>query len=66
MNAPATFQWMATKLLGVLDFVRVYIDNVVISTSSIAEHTLIVNVVCERVRRAGLKLESRKCVFLRK
>lgn len=65
MNAPVMFQRMAAQLLGDLDFVRVYIDDVFIHSKWMAEHTVHVTVVCKRIQWA-IKLKLWKCFFAKK
>lgn len=49
MNAPSTFQRMAESLFKDLEFVQVYIDDVIIGSRSIEEHTNHLIVVCDRI-----------------
>lgn len=60
MNAPAMFQHIATELFSDLDFGKVYIDDVVIYSNSLAEHTIHITVVYKCTRWTDLKLEIEK------
>ena len=70
-NAPAVFQQLMQKVLSDLktddgrDFVEVYIDDVLIFSETLAEHLQHIRLVLERLKKAGLKLKSAKCHFLR-
>lgn len=50
LNATSMLQRMATELLGDLDFVKVYIVEVVIYSNFMTEHTTHITVVCEQIR----------------
>lgn len=60
MNALAPFQFMAFKLFEDFHFVKVYIDDVVIHSDSMAEHILHINVVCERIWQTEVRLKLQK------
>ena len=64
-NAVPTFQrLMATVLQGSLGTkCLVYLDDVLVFGSSFEEHLANLQVVFEAIRKAGLKLNPRKCVF---
>ena len=69
-NAPAVFQRLMEKVLRGLnpvdgpDFVRVYIDDVLIFSSSLEEHIDHLTQVIKRIEKAGLKLKPSKCKFV--
>ena len=67
-NGPATFQWLMDLVLTGFQWFSclVYLDNVVVVGRSFEEHLLNLQNVFERLRRAGLKLKSKKCAFLKK
>lgn len=48
---------MAGELFRDLELVCVYIDDVVIRTQKIEQHVGDVSIICERIRKAGLKLK---------
>lgn len=54
---------MANELLGDFDFVRVYIDEVVINSNSIVKRILHITVVCEGMQWVGIKVKLQKCNF---
>ena len=63
-NAPATFQRLMQRVLrGLEDFCSVYIDDVIVFSSSIEEHLDHLQQIFVRLRRIGLKLQPKKCTF---
>ena len=66
-NAPATFQRLMDLVLSGLQWSQclVYLDDVIILGRSFSEHLANLNMVFERLREAGLKLQPKKCNFLR-
>lgn len=62
-NAGQTFQRFMHKLLGDLDFVVVYIDDICIASSSPDEHKRHVRIVFERLREHGLVINLDKSKF---
>ena len=62
-NAPATFQrLMYTVLHDLIPHVcLVYLDDIIIFSSSLQEHLVRLRAVLERLRDAGLKLKPSKC-----
>lgn len=66
MNAPATFQRMMTTVLEGIEYAVAYIDDVVIHSSSMAEHITHLRSVLSRVKSYGLKLKLSKCTFARR
>jgi len=67
-NAPATFQRLMDKVLGKLKYTMalVYLDDVIILSSSFEEHLLHLDQVLAYLDDAGLRLKASKCHFLRK
>ena len=71
-NAPAVFQRLMQQVLAGLnpeegpDFVKVYIDDVLVFSPTLAEHLDHLRRVLVRIREAGLKLKSSKCHFIAK
>lgn len=63
MNAPATFQRMASEIFANMPYVEVYIEYVIESSKTVNEHVEHIRHVCDRIRRMGLKLRIGKCVF---
>lgn len=67
-DAPGTFQRLMDDLLrGLQGFILfVYLDNICIYTDSIEEHDRKIKLLFERLRAAGLKLQTDKCEFLKR
>ncbi|CAB3371736.1 Hypothetical predicted protein [Cloeon dipterum] len=62
-NAPATFQRLMDQMFDDLSFVFCYIDDILISSSSPAEHEEHLRKVLQRLDEYGLVLNPRKCVL---
>ncbi|GJQ87669.1 hypothetical protein Trydic_g7802 [Trypoxylus dichotomus] len=67
-NAPATFQRVMNHILRGLthDTCHVYLDDIVVYSTSLQEHIDKRSSVFDRLRRANLKVSLDKCEFLRK
>ncbi|CAK9812938.1 Retrovirus-related Pol polyprotein from transposon 17.6 [Anthophora plagiata] len=67
-NAPATFQRLMDRVLTGLqgNEMFVYLDDIVIYSSSLREHEIKFRKLMDRLRRANLQLQPEKCQFLRK
>ena len=71
-NAPAVFQRLMQQVLAGLnpeegpDFLKVYIDDVLVFSPTLAEHLDHLRRVLVRIREAGLKLKSSKCHLIAK
>jgi len=65
MNAPATFQRLADRILRGLTWKQclIYIDDVLVFSSSFEQHLKDVDEVLNRFKHAGLKLKPEKCFF---
>lgn len=63
INAPLTLEKIAGSLFKDLNNIRVYVEAVVISSSSIEEHTNHLTVVCNRIKEIPRKTKINKCVF---
>ena len=67
-NAPATFQrvmdCILRDLVGICCFV--YMDDIIIFSSSLQEHAKNLNQVLEKLKEAKLKIQLDKCEFFRK
>ena len=61
--APQTFQRMMKKILGDLQFIEIYLDDVIIYSSNYEQHLEHLRIVLERIRTANLKLNKEKCKF---
>jgi hypothetical protein len=65
-NSPATFQTMMNEIFQDLiteGVVSVYLDDILIFTSSIEEHRHITHLVLDRMRKHKLYLRPEKCEF---
>ena len=62
-NAPATFQRLMDLVLAGLQYEQclVYLDDVIVFSSTFEEHTSRLRSVFDRLVKAGLKLKSTKC-----
>ena len=65
MNAPATFQRLMNIALGDLSFsqVLIYLDDIIVFSSTFEEHLQRLERVFTRLRQHGLKLKPSKCHF---
>lgn len=65
--APATFQRIAEKALeGLQGHIAVlYLDDIIVYSSSFEAHFGDLNLVIERLKEAGLKVKAKKCSFFR-
>ena len=68
MNAPATFQRLMNQLFqgGEWDFVFIYLDDILIVSSSVEEHRLHLKKVLQRLDEAGLRLKPSKYHFVKR
>lgn len=63
-NAPATFSRLVNKLLKNMDdYAAAYLDDILIFSNSWKEHLDHIRKVFQRIKDAGLTLNSGKCVF---
>lgn len=62
-NASQSFQRYINRALGDLDYVFIYIDDILIASSSPQEHSHHLEVVFERLKEFQLRLNVDKCVF---
>jgi transposase InsO family protein len=67
-NAPATFQRLMDNVLTGLqgNVCFVYLDDIVIYADSLEEHKQKLNQLFQRLREAGLSLQTDKCEFFKK
>lgn len=67
-NAPATFQRVIDNVLrGLLnDKCLVYLDDIIVFSTSLQEHIQRLREVFERLRKANLKIQLDKCKFLQR
>ncbi|CAM6094210.1 unnamed protein product [Calypogeia fissa] len=62
-NASAEFQRVMDRIHAGLDFVRCYIDDILVFNSTVEEHQLHLQAMFERLRTHGLRLHPGKCKF---
>ena len=62
-NAPATFQRAMDKIFDGLEFVVIYLDDVIICSKTEGEHITHLRLIFERIRTFNLKLRLIKCKF---
>ena len=64
--APSTFQKLMTIIIGDMMWneALVYLDDILIFSSTIEEHIIRINNLFGRIRKAGLKIKPEKCKFL--
>ena len=63
-TAPLIFQRTIENLLQGIKGVSVYIDDILITGSTMHEHLQILDTVLEKLQNSGLKLNRSKCYFL--
>lgn len=66
-NAPGTFQRLMERLFGDQrhQSVLLYLDDIIVYSSSVQHHLQRLRMVLERLRAAGLKVKLEKCAFFR-
>jgi cleavage and polyadenylation specificity factor subunit 1 len=62
-NAGATFQRFLDHVTRGLPGVAVYVDDLLVSADSLAEHNARLLLLFQRLQEYGLKLNKKKCVF---
>lgn len=62
-NAGQTFQRNIYQALGELEFVNVYIDDILIATANDKEHKKHLREVFEKLKQCGLRINPAKCEF---
>jgi putative transposase len=62
-NAHVEFQCVIDRILIGLDFVRCYINDIVVYNDIVEEHWIHLQIVFERLKAHGLCLHPRKCKF---
>jgi hypothetical protein len=64
-GAPATFTRLMNRVLGDLEFCLVYLDDIIVHSSSFKEHVQQLEEVLSRLGAANLKLKPSKCKLFR-
>lgn len=62
-NASQSFQRYINRILGDLEFVFIYIDDILVASSSLDEHIEHLRVVFQRLKEFHLRLNVAKCVL---
>ena len=65
-SAPLTFVRLMQQVLGGMEDVMVYLDDIIIFSKDMDSHFRTLREVLTRLRNAGLKVKVRKCQFLQK
>ncbi|KAL1280076.1 hypothetical protein QQF64_014676 [Cirrhinus molitorella] len=67
-NAPSTFQRLMQRLFGdqQCQSVFLYLDDIVVFSSSVEQHLMQLEVVLSRLEQQGLKAKLEKCSFFQK
>ena len=65
-NAPAAFQRSMDYIFRDMEFVIVYVDDILIMSYTLDEHIQHIEKVLDRIRTYNLKLRLDKCEFLKK
>ena len=65
-NAPATFQRAMDRIFQGLDFVVIYLDDVIICSKTEKEHMKHLKIIFDRIRQFKLKLRLIKCKFFQR
>lgn len=61
MNAPMVFSRIINQILGDLEFVVVYIDDICIFSNTIDEHIAHIKIVMEKLAKYNIKINPDKC-----
>jgi len=62
-NSPSTFQRMMTGVISGLPFCHVYIDDVIVGSSSWKEHLDHLEMLFQRLQQVNLTVNLKKCAF---
>ncbi|KAL0153780.1 hypothetical protein M9458_050896, partial [Cirrhinus mrigala] len=67
-NAPSTFQHLMERLFGdqQCQSLLLYLDDIIVFSSSVDQHLARLEVVLSRLQREGLKAKLSKCAFFKK
>uniref|UniRef100_A0A1A8HG02 Gypsy retrotransposon integrase-like protein 1 n=1 Tax=Nothobranchius korthausae TaxID=1143690 RepID=A0A1A8HG02_9TELE len=67
-NAPGTFQRLMQRIFGdkQCQSLLIYLDDIVVFSSSVEEHLQRLEMVLDRLQREGLKVKLAKCAFFQK
>lgn len=62
-NAAQTFQRFMHQVLYGLDFVFVYLDDILVASKDLEEHKQHLHTLFQRLEEFGLKINTSKCIF---
>ncbi len=62
-NAPVEFQCVMDRILAGLDFVRCYIDDIMVYSDTMEEHQIHMQIMFEGLKVHGLRPHPGKCKF---
>lgn len=65
-GAPSTFERCMDNVLRGVENTAVYLDDIIVFSSSLQEHIIALKEVFERLRKANFKLQLDKCEFLQR
>uniref|UniRef100_A0A8C5BVU7 Gypsy retrotransposon integrase-like protein 1 n=1 Tax=Gadus morhua TaxID=8049 RepID=A0A8C5BVU7_GADMO len=67
-NAPSTFQRLMQRMFGdqQCQSLLLYLDDIVVFSSSVSQHLQRLEVVLSRLQREGLKVKLEKCAFFKR
>jgi hypothetical protein len=65
-NAPSDFSRIMHQVLGGLDFVEIYLDDITVHSKSFEEHIKHLKTVFELLKSANLKINKDKCTWCAK
>lgn len=67
-NAPATMARLMSRVLGhdLEPYVYVYLDDIIIVSNSLEEHIRLIEIVADRLQKAGLTINLQKSKFCQK
>jgi len=66
VNGPSAFSRMMSMCLGDLNFVEIYLDDILIHSATLSDHYKHVEIVFKRLMEVNLKLNFSKCFWFRK
>ncbi|CAF1138823.1 unnamed protein product [Brachionus calyciflorus] len=62
-NAPADFSRIMHQVLGNLNFVEIYLDDITVHSKTFDEHLSHLEIVFKKLREADLKINAEKCTW---
>jgi len=66
VNGPSAFSRMMYMCMGDLNFVEIYLDDILIHSATLSDHYKHVEIVFKRLMEVNLKLNFSKCFWFRK